>query len=110
MKLNESNIALQKSLQQANAAATASAASTSASRTGAAGGLVGSSRGHIKDGGRSGRKDGGSRGTKRGREEVCNLPFELYLIFDVYRFFFLWGVLLGWMMNDGLDGWMGWVG
>ncbi|KAJ3480362.1 hypothetical protein NLI96_g8407 [Meripilus lineatus] len=69
LKLNESNIALQKSLQQANAAATASAASTSASRTGAAGGLVGSSRGHIKDGGRSGRKDGGSRGTKRGREE-----------------------------------------
>lgn len=84
LKLNESNIALQKSLQQANAAATASAASASSSRVGGGAGAGGSLRSHVKDGGRSGRKDGGSRGTKRGREEVC-FPSFLFLRFQSLR-------------------------
>ena len=67
LKLNETNLALQKTLQQANAAATASAggAASAAAKAGASG-----SRHAAKDGGRIGRKDG-ARGTKRGREEVC---------------------------------------
>ncbi|CAL1702403.1 unnamed protein product [Somion occarium] len=66
LKLNESNLALQKTLQQANAAATASAAGSSSGATGKSGI---SGRSHAaKDAGRSGRKDG-TRGTKRGREE-----------------------------------------
>lgn len=74
LKLNETNLALQKSLQQANAAAAASSAgaSNAANKTGATG-----SRHIAKDGGRTGRKDG-ARGTKRGREEVCLSSFLTY--------------------------------
>ncbi|TCD71111.1 Esa1p-associated factor [Steccherinum ochraceum] len=63
LKLHDTNLALQKTLQQANAAATASAAgSTSAAKAGA--------KAHgTKDVRATGRKDGGTRGTKRGREE-----------------------------------------
>ncbi|KAH8105475.1 MRG-domain-containing protein [Cristinia sonorae] len=64
LKLNDTNLALQKTLQQANAAATASAAGASSSSK------AGTKASAAKDGGRSsGRKDGGTRGTKRGREE-----------------------------------------
>ncbi|KAI0075024.1 MRG-domain-containing protein [Panus rudis PR-1116 ss-1] len=65
LKLNETNLALQKSIQQANAAANASAAGSSGSAP--KGGAAGRSN-MTKDGGRSSRKDG-TRGTKRGREE-----------------------------------------
>ncbi|KAK7696372.1 hypothetical protein QCA50_001026 [Cerrena zonata] len=65
LKLNETNIALQKNLQQANAAAVAS--STGSASVAAKGGAAGG-RHVAKDVGRSGRKDG-ARGTKRGREE-----------------------------------------
>lgn len=69
LKLNETNLALQKTLQQANAAATASAAGASSS-------AKAGTKGHTtKDGGRTtARKDGGTRGTKRGREEVRGDP------------------------------------
>lgn len=67
LKLNDTNLALQKTLMQANAAATASASgSAAAAKAGV--------KGHpVKDVGRTTtRKDGGgTRGTKRNREEVC---------------------------------------
>jgi len=63
LKLNDTNLALQKTLQQANAAATASAAGSSSAK-------AGTKAANAKDAGRSsGRKDAGTRGTKRGREE-----------------------------------------
>jgi mortality factor 4-like protein 1 len=71
LKLNEGNIAMQKSLAaQANAQNAASSSKHGKVHGNGASGGTGS-----KDAGssRAGRKDGGTRGTKRAREEASTL-------------------------------------
>jgi len=89
LKLNDTNVAIQKTLQAQASAANASAASSSKSHK-AGGAGTGKDTGGTGAGARAGARKDGMRGTKRGREEV-----GLRLIPFFFAFFML-NICTGW--------------